>query len=54
MTETKRILGRVVAVELTDLEMEGVAGGATRDEFTLFDTNGGSDNTQLRDPRKAD
>lgn len=51
MSDTpKRILGRIIAEELATQDIDKVAGGArAREKFTLYPTNGGSDDTQLTD-----
>lgn len=47
----KRIIGRSTAAELTEAELARVAGGSDWQDvkFTLYDTNGGADDTQLTD-----
>ena len=47
----KRIIGRSTAAELTEAELTRVAGGSDWQDvkFTLYDTNGGADDTQLTD-----
>ncbi|MEG8027693.1 hypothetical protein [Sphingomonas aerolata] len=49
--EEKRIIGRTVATELSESEITQVAGGGNWQDvrFTIYDTNGGSDDTQLQD-----
>lgn len=51
--EPSRIIGRQLADTLSPEELEQVSGGGNWEnvKFTTYDTNGGSDDTQLTDSR---